>query len=211
MQMITSDQSTDKNDRSTAEDGVPPREQADSQRSGFTVRLQPGKILIGGLVVALCAAVALLGWQVSDKASELDRVRTEAAALERAEQAALEYATGAAEMDFRDLQTWRTRLTTGTSPELSERLTRAATSMEQIIVPLQWTSTAQPITAKAEAGPDGIYTVDCFVSVVTKNAQAPEGIQSTATYKLSMDSRDEWKITEISGVGSALGDGNTPR
>jgi Mce-associated membrane protein len=73
------------------------------------------------------------------------------------------------------------RLPSSTTRELRERLDQAATSMEQIIVPLQWTSTAEPITAKAVSGPDGTYTVDCFVSVRTTNAQAPEGIVSTAT------------------------------
>jgi Mce-associated membrane protein len=53
--------------------------------------------------------------------------------------------------------------------------------------------------------------VDCFVSVLTKNSQAPDGLQSTATYKMTVDSGNEWKITEISGIDSALDGDTAPR
>lgn len=170
------------------------------------------RLPIRGIVVAvgvlLVAALVGVGWLWNDARNEKDALLADAATRAEAEQIALDYALGAAEMDFRDLGTWRSRLTSGTTPELAERLTKAATSMEQIIVPLQWTSTAEPITAKAVQGPDGTYTVDCFVSVRTTNAQAPEGIVSTATYRLGMDRGEDWTITEISGIGAdALPDG----
>ncbi|MGW0024673.1 hypothetical protein [Rhodococcus sp. NPDC003383] len=164
-------------------------------------RWTPPRAAVGAAGVVLVAALGLTTWQWLDARSERDALLADAAGREQAEQVALDYALGAAEMDFRDLGAWKGRLVAGTTPELTDRLTRAATSMEQIIVPLQWSSTAEPITAKAEAGPDGTYTVDCFVSVHTTNAQAPEGIQSTATYRLTLDSDDEWAITEISGIG----------
>lgn len=156
------------------------------------------------LVVGLVAAVCAMAWQLNAKATDLDQVQAAAAAEAQAEQVALDYATGAADMDFRDLAAWRERLTKGTSPELSNRLTQAASSMEQIIAPLQWTSTASPVAAKVRSESNGIYAVDCFVSVLTKNNQAPDGIQSTATYQLSVDSRNNWGITEIGGIDSAL-------
>lgn len=165
-------------------------------------RALPLKGIVVAVGVLLVAALVVVGWQWNDARSERDALLADAAARAEAEQVALDYALGAAEMDFRDLGPWRARLTAGTTPELTERLSQAATSMEQIIVPLQWTSTAEPITAKAVSGPDGTFTVDCFVSVRTTNAQAPEGIQSTATYRLRMDDGDGWTITEISGVGA---------
>jgi Mce-associated membrane protein len=159
-------------------------------------------------VVVVAAAVAFGGWQLYEARHELSTMRADAGNREHAEQVALDYATAAAQMDFKDLGTWKDRLTAGTAPELRDRLTQAATSMEQIVVPLQWSSTAQPIAAKATPGENGVYTVDCFVSVFTSNAQAPEGIQSTATYKLSIDSTDDWVITEISGIGPEAGGGD---
>lgn len=166
---------------------------------------------VGATIVAMIAGLIGLGWQLHVARSEINQNHTAAVTLERAEQIATDYATGAAEMDFRELPEWRGRLTQGTSPELTDRLTKASSSMEQIIAPLQWSSTATPIAASAQAGPNGTYLVDCFVSVMTKNTQAPEGIQSTATYKLTLDSRDDWKITEISGTDTALESGSEPR
>ncbi|WP_370179818.1 hypothetical protein [Rhodococcus wratislaviensis] len=168
-------------------------------------------VVVGGLVAVLVVALAVLGWQLRSTTDELDQLHDASASRQQAERIALDYATGAAEMDFRDLPAWRTRLTAGTAPELSNRLTQAATSMEQIIAPLQWTSSAQPISAKAEPGPDGTYSVDCFVSVLTKNSQAPDGLQSTATYKMTVDGGNDWKITEISGIDSALDGDKAPR
>lgn len=173
-----------------------------------TQRWTPPQSLVAAVGALLVVALVVVGWLWFDASSDRDELLADAAGRAQAEQVALDYAVGAAGMDFRDLDTWRGRLVEGTTPELTDRLSKAATSMEQIIVPLQWASTAEPITAKAEAGPDGIYTVDCFVSVRTTNAQAPEGIQSTATYRLSMDSDNDWAITEISGIGAeALPDG----
>ncbi|WP_083883999.1 hypothetical protein [Nocardia higoensis] len=167
-------------------------------------------LLTGALVLALAATIGVLGWQVHDKSGEIAALDAAAADNAHAEQVALDYATAAAEMNFQDLATWKTRLTEGTSPELTDRLTQAATSMEQIIVPLQWVSTAEPIAAKVRSQDNGVYSVDCFVSILTKNSQAPEGIQSTATYKLSIDSSNNWTISDIGGFGTALG-GGAPR
>ncbi|MEV0364647.1 hypothetical protein ACIBEK_09145 [Nocardia fusca] len=70
---------------------------------------------------------------------------------------------------------------------------------------------AQPVAAKVRSVDNGVYSVDCFVSILTKNSQAPEGIQSTATYQLSLDSRNDWAVTEIGGVGAALEPSAAPR
>ncbi|WP_109529493.1 MULTISPECIES: hypothetical protein [Nocardia] len=170
------------------------------------------KTLVSGVVVlAMAATIGVLGWQLHRESGDLDAIHAAAADSARAEQVALDYATAAAEMNFQDLSTWRTRLTKGTSQELSGRLTQAATSMEQIIIPLQWVSTAKPIAAKVRSVDDGVYSVDCFVSILTKNSQAPEGIQSTATYQLSLDSANNWTISDIGGIGPAFGPTDPPR
>ncbi|MFI9408667.1 hypothetical protein [Nocardia gamkensis] len=57
--------------------------------------------------------------------------------------------TGAVQMDLRDPAAWKGRLAKGTDPELATRLTQASSSMEQVITPLQWVSTAKPVAAKA--------------------------------------------------------------
>ncbi|MFC8529230.1 hypothetical protein [Nocardia sp. NPDC057227] len=164
-------------------------------------------LLTGVVILVLVITIAVLGWQWRAAANDIGAAAAAAADTANAEQVALDYATAAAEMNFQDLAAWRTRLVEGTSPELEARLTQAATSMEQIIVPLQWVSTAQPIAAKVHSEDNGVYSVDCFVSITTKNSQAPEGIQSTATYKLSIDRDSNWTITDIGGIGTPLGAG----
>jgi hypothetical protein len=107
-------------------------------------------------------------------------------------------------MDYKDLQAWKVKLVQGTSPELSSKLTAAGTSMEQVLVPLQWSSSARPLVAKVRSNTGGIYVVDCFVSVDTKTIQAPDPLQSTATYSTTIDSNNNWLITDVGGIGSAL-------
>ncbi|MFX0578486.1 hypothetical protein [Nocardia nepalensis] len=161
-------------------------------------------LVVGGLIALLVITSAVLGWQLHTRQNRLDELHTEAADRAHAEQVALDYAVGAANMDFKDLQSWQTRLTKGTTPEMSNKLEQAAASMEQIITPLQWTSTSTPIVAKVRSEANGLFAVDCFVSVLTKNAQAPDGVQSTATYRLTIDKSHDWTITEVGGIDTAL-------
>lgn len=170
------------------------------------------KTLLSMLVVAALVVLSIvLAWQLQSKSSDLDGFQQAQADNARAEQISIDYATGAAEMNFANPEEWRGRLTAGTSPELANRLTQAATSMEQLIQPLQWTSTATPITAKVESVTDGVYQVVAFVNVMTKNTQTPDGIESTATYKMSIDSKNDWVITEISGTDPAVDPAAQPK
>lgn len=155
-------------------------------------------------VTLLVVAVGILGWLLADARSELAAEEDLARDAAQAEQVALDYAIGAAEMDHQDLPAWHQRLTANTTPELTERLKRAAESMEQIIVPLQWVSSATPIAAKAEVDEQGVYSVNAFVSVLTRNSQAPEGISSTATYQLRIDPEGDWTIVDVSDFSEAL-------
>ncbi|QHG85548.1 hypothetical protein D1O33_26535 (plasmid) [Rhodococcus rhodochrous] len=164
-------------------------------------------------LIALVALVLAAGatWFGVDQRGQADELADVERIRATAEERSLEYAVGAATMDFTDLTTWRDRLTSGTSPELTDRLLKASRSIEQIIVPLQWTSTAEPIAAKVNRVENGTYFVDCFVGVDTKNAQSPEGISSTAVYRLTLDSTDDWRIVEISGLGAGLDPASAPK
>lgn len=162
-------------------------------------------LVLGGLIAALVVAVGVLGWLYRDASSELAAQARQTADNAHAQQIALDYATGAARMDFRDLSGWKARLVAGTSPELTAKLAEAADSMEQILAPLQWESTAQPLAAIVRSNSGGIYVVDSFVSVLTKTTQAPEGLQSTATYSVTLDSGQEWQITDVGGIAGVLG------
>ncbi|EHB56484.1 hypothetical protein MycrhDRAFT_3678 [Mycolicibacterium rhodesiae JS60] len=178
---------------------------ANATRQRWSVSVSVRGLLIAAVIVALVAGASVLGWLYSDARGQLDAQATQTANAARAEKIALDYAVNAATMDFKDLQAWRVKLVAGTSPELNKKLTDAGTSMEQVLVPLQWSSAAQPLVAKVRSDTGGVYVVDSFVSVQTKTVQAPEALQSTATYSTTIDSNNNWQITDVGGIGSAMG------
>lgn len=161
-------------------------------------------LLTGAVIVALIAAVGVLGWLHIDGQRQLDAQTRQLDNNRHAEQVALDYAVNAAAMDFKDLSAWKVKLVAGTSPELKDKLTKAAVEMEQILVPLEWTSTARPLVAKVRSDSNGIYVVDSFVSVLTKTIQSPEPLQSTATYSVTLDSGNNWQITDVGGIGAVV-------
>lgn len=187
-----------------------PEGDADLLRRVFRVLLRRS-LIFSVLLVAAAVTIGVLAWSLhSSQRSEqqaraaLTSAQEAASARQRAEQIALDYSRGAAEMDFKDIPGWTKRLTTNTSPELTKKLKDAATSMEQIVVPLQWVSTPTPITSAVRSERDGIYVVNSFLSVMTKNVQAPNGVQSTATYTVTINAKDNWVITDVGGVDSAM-------
>lgn len=182
-----------------------PKEKASSGLAGRAVSLRS----VGAVAVLVVAALVVMGWQLWSASSEVDDMKAAAASEAKAEQVALDYAKGAADMSFENPEDWRSRLTKGTSPELSERLRQASTQMEQLLRPLQWSSTATPIAAKVESVDGDVYEVVAFVNVRTKNVQAPSGIESTATYEITLDKSQDWLITAISSTGSNLDAGES--
>lgn len=187
-----------------------PQGDADLLRRVFGVLLRRS-LIFSVLLVAAAVTIGALAWYLhSSQRSEqqaraaLTSAREATSARQRAEQIALDYSRGAAEMDFKDIPGWTKRLTTNTSPELTKKLKDAAASMEQIVVPLQWVSTPTPITSAVRSERDGIYVVNSFLSVMTKNVQAPNGVQSTATYTVTINAKDNWVITDVGGVDSAM-------
>ncbi len=176
-----------------------------STRRPRSISLSLRGLISSAAIVVLVAAVAALGWLYAGARHQLDADATHTANDAHAEKIALDYAVSAATMDFKDLQAWHVKLVAGTTPELTKKLSDAGTQMEQVLVPLQWSSSAKPLIAKVRSSKDGIYVVDSFVSVQTKTVQAPDALQSTATYSTTIDSNNNWLITDVGGIGSAMG------
>lgn len=194
-----------KEDSSDAAATVEESAGASSARRTRSVSLSLRSLILGAVVFALVAAVGALGWLYIGARHQLDAQAAQSTNYAHAEKIALDYAVSAATMDFKDLQAWHVKLVAGTTPQLTKKLSDAGTSMEQVLVPLQWSSSAQPLIAKVRSSTGGIYVVDSFVSVQTKTVQAPEALQSTATYSTTIDSNNNWLITDVGGIGSALG------
>jgi flagellar basal body-associated protein FliL len=169
------------------------------------VSLSIRTVAVGGLVVALAAGVAVISWLYLGERSVVDAERQKESNYQRAEQISLDYAVNAATMNYQDLNTWKGKLVAGTTPTLTDKLTKAATSMQQLLVPLEWTSTAQPLVAKVRSDANGIYVVDTFVSVLTTTTQAPDNLQSTATYSITIDhSNGGWQISDVGGITAVV-------
>lgn len=200
----TSSQTAPASTATTPADGSGNHDSKASKGRQISVSLRG--LLAGVLIVGLIAAVGVLTWRVVTEQRDLDAQTRQSANVARAESIALDYATNAAAMNFQDLDGWKTRLVSGTSPELKDRLNNAAEQMKQILVPLQWNSTARPLAAKVRSTNGGVYDVDAFVSVMTKTAQGPDPLQSTATYRVTVDSNKNWQITDVGGIGAAVGE-----
>lgn len=177
---------------------------AKSPRGSRSISVGVRSLVIAAVIAVLAGAVGTLAWLYLGAQDKLDAQASQSAANARAEKMALDYAVNAATMDFKDLQGWKVKLVAGTSPELNKKLTEAGKEMEQVLVPLEWNSTAKPLVAKVRSSTDGRFVVDCFVSVQTKTVQAPDALQSTATYSLTIDSNKDWQITDVGGIGSVI-------
>jgi Mce-associated membrane protein len=164
-------------------------------------------LAVGAVIVTLIVAVGVMTWLFIGDETKLDDQTRQTGSSRHAEQVALDYAVDAAVINFQDLGPWKKNLVKGVTPELKEKLSKAAEAMEQILTPLQWTSSAKPLAAKTRSNANGIYIVDAFVSVTTKTTQAPtDNLQSTATYSLTIDSNHDWQITDVGGIGSMVGE-----
>ncbi|WP_234806821.1 hypothetical protein [Mycolicibacillus koreensis] len=180
---------------------------SESKTIGKQLSLSVRSLVLGAAFIALAVALAAVTWMYFGEHAKVRDAQNQSANHERAEQIALDYAVNAATMNFQNMPEWKDKLVQGTSPELRQKLTQAANSMEQLLVPLEWNSTAQPLAAKVRSDTNGVYLVDTFVSVLTKTTQAPENLQSTATYSITVDTNSDWQITDVGGIGNVIGPG----
>lgn len=174
---------------------------AESRQISISVRT----LGFAALAAVAVAAAVIPSWLYFGERAKVNAQERQVANYHHAEQIALDYAAKAARIDYQDLDGWKKNLVDNTTPELGDKLAEAGTSMEQLLVPLQWNSTATPLVAKVRSDDNGIYVVDTFVGVNTKTMQAPEGLQSTATYSVTVDSNHDWQISEVGGIGSVVG------
>ncbi|MFD3428111.1 hypothetical protein ACFWVM_27150 [Nocardia fluminea] len=161
--------------------------------------------LVGGAVIAVLAILALvLGVLLGSARSEISDMKDQAAGNAKAEQIALDYSVGSATLNYQDVNAWVAKLKAGTAPELSKKFDATGAKLEQIIIPLKWTSTATPITAKVLSQEGEVYKVAAFVDVSTTNAQNPDGLRNTVTYNITVDAAQDWKITDVGSTDGAL-------
>ena len=170
----------------------------------MTLSLRVSTVAMAAAIAVLALASGVLGvllWQARDDIA--DRAAA-AAGQQRAEQVATDYAVGAATVDYQDFPGWVAKLKANTTAPLAAQFDATAPKLEQVLVPLQWTSTATPVAAKVEQSDNGVYKVDVFVSVTSTSAQSHDGAQTTVTYNVTLDSNADWKVTDVGGTNAAL-------
>ncbi|NKY60187.1 hypothetical protein [Nocardia flavorosea] len=174
-----------------------------AERPG-TVSIQVSSLVRGALIAVLAVVAIVFAVLYFTARADLAERDERAADNRRAEQLATEYAVGAATVNFQDLDAWITALKKNTTPQLAGKFDETAPKLEQILVPLQWTSTASPITAKVMSDQEGTFKVNVFVNVTSTNAQNPDGTRTTVTYTVTLDENAGWQITDVGGVDGAL-------
>ncbi|MGW4242161.1 hypothetical protein, partial [Nocardia sp. NPDC004722] len=184
-----------------------PEETQDSPKDAKTPRtvsIRLSTVLVAAAIAAPLALSVTFGVLYASASSKLSDRDAAAADDRHAEQVATDYALGASTIDYHDVKGWLGRLQAGTTPQLSAKFDATAPQLEQILLPLQWTSKATALSAAVTSEAGGIYKVNAYLNVTSTSAQTPDGTQSTVTYSMTIDRNSGWKITEVGGLQNAL-------
>ncbi|MGW4634475.1 hypothetical protein [Nocardia sp. NPDC004415] len=169
-----------------------------------TVSVRLSTVLGAVALVALTIATVTFAWLYHTAAEGLAERDARAADDRHVTQLATDYAVGASTIDYREVPTWLGRLKTGTTGQLAAKFDATAPQLEQILLPLQWTSTATPLSAAVVSESGGVYRVNAYLDVVSTSAQTPEGTRATVAYALTIDRAAGWQITEVGGLQNTL-------
>ncbi|MFR9749848.1 hypothetical protein ACL02S_02290 [Nocardia sp. 004] len=169
-----------------------------------TVSLRLSTVLTGAVIGILAITSILLGALYWSAKTDLEERDSKAADARHAEQVASDYAVGASTIDYRDTTAWLSRLQTNTTPQLAAKFDATGPQLEQILLPLQWTSKAVPLSSSVMSESGGVYKVNTYLNVTSTSAQSPAGAQTTVTYSLTIDRNADWKITDVGGLHNAL-------
>ncbi|MFB7718254.1 MULTISPECIES: hypothetical protein [unclassified Nocardia] len=186
-----------KNDPAEAAECVAPQDNSTHSPREISLRLSTVLTAVA-LAVLTVATIAFGALYLSDRSELRDR-DTAAADRAHAERIAMDYALGASTIDYRDTKSWLGKLKSGTSTQLAGKFDATAPQLEQILLPLQWTSKATPIQATVASENAGVYKVNAFIDVNSTSVQTPQGGSVTVAYSVTIDRNADWKITAVGG------------
>ncbi len=161
-------------------------------------------VLTGVVITALVLGLSLFAALWLSARGDLRDRDARASEDKHAEQLATDYALGASTIDHKNISAWFTNLKANTVPQLAAKFDATAPQLEQILLPLQWKSSATPLTAVVTSESAGIRKVNVFLNVNSASAQTPQGTQTTVTYAVTIDENAGWKITDVGGLDGAL-------
>ncbi|GAA5064758.1 hypothetical protein [Nocardia callitridis] len=174
------------------------------RRVARTLAIRLSTVLTTVTITVLVIVALVFGWLYFSARADLADRDARAAEDKHATDIATKYAVDASTIDFHDVKGWVGRLKAGTSPQLAAKFDATAPQLEQILLPLQWTSQATPLSAAVISESGGIYKVNAYLNVNSTSAQTPDGAQTTVTYSLTIDRNTGWNITDVGGLQNAL-------
>lgn len=202
MSITTSDRDTERDTVRLTKDAVAnvkPKPAAAPTAEPRQISMRLSTVLTGLVVaVSVVAAIVFAALYFGANGDLADR-DARASGNKHAEQVAMDYALGASTIDYHDTKSWQEKLKANTGQQLAAKFDATAMQLEQILLPLQWTSKATPIQAVVVSNTDGIYQVNAFLTVTSTSVQTPQGGATTIAYALTIDSNSGWKITDVGG------------
>ncbi|MFD6356382.1 hypothetical protein [Nocardia tengchongensis] len=170
---------------------------------GKTVSLRVSTLVTAAAAALLIAALVTVTVLWQSARGDVDAHATRAADDKHAEQVASEYAMGAANLNYADFNAWTARLKANTTPSLAGKFDATSAKLQEILVPLKWTSSPTLLSAQVINHDNGLYKVNVYLNVNSTNAQNPDGVLTTVYYTVNVDPGD-WKVTEVGGIDLPL-------
>ncbi|MBJ7291064.1 hypothetical protein [Williamsia sp.] len=177
---------------------------------GREITLSVRGLLGAALITALVVTAGVFIYRDIGARDLLDRSRADASDRAKAESVAGGYATGAATLDYTDLNPWIANVKRGVSPELQKQYDVVGQAMGQIMGPLRMQMSSELVIAKTTRVVGSMYEVQAVVDTNIKSAQAPNGAGSTAVYSLTLDKSKNWEIQKVGDPTKVIADNVAP-
>ncbi|AYF74311.1 hypothetical protein D7D52_11035 [Nocardia yunnanensis] len=172
--------------------------------AGTTVSIKLSTLLTAAAGVLLIAALVWVTVLWQSARGDLSARDDQAAADKHAAQVASDYAMGAANLNYADFNAWTARLKAGTTPALAAKFDATSAKLQEILVPLKWTSSPTLLSSQVLGHDNGVYKVNVYLNVNSTNAQNPDGVMTTIYYTVSVDPKSDWKVTDVGGIDLPL-------
>ncbi|MFD7842614.1 hypothetical protein ACFV4K_06725 [Nocardia sp. NPDC059764] len=171
--------------------------------AGKTVSLKVSTLVTAVAAAVLIAALVTVTVLWQSARGDVRSHDTRAADDQHAAAVASEYAMGAANLNYADFNAWTARLKANTTPALAGKFDATSSKLQEILVPLKWTSSPTLLSSQVINRDNGLYKVNVYLNVNSTNAQNPDGVLTTVYYTVAVDPSD-WKVTEVGGIDLPL-------
>ncbi|MTE15930.1 hypothetical protein [Nocardia aurantiaca] len=183
---------------------TPPVDPDPAPARGKTVQLKVSTLVTAVAAVLLVGALVTVTVLWQSARGDLSDRDGQAANDKRAEQVASNYAMGAADLDYSDFNAWTARLKSNTTAALASKFDATSSKLQEILVPLKWTSSPTLLSSQVITRDNGVYKVNVYLNVNSTNAQNPDGVLTTIYYTVNVDPKSDWKVTDVGGIDLPL-------